>query len=270
MLFSWFTAFVGLFLLAGYVVYRRWWLLLAGIAFSAGSLLGGRRRSIAGLAFGLSGGFARWLRRPDGLRPAFKAWWPVGLSAMLLAVVFLPGLAGLISLTINETTPTGADPDAAANNARIALYTTSVAIARDYFPLGAGLGRYGSGLSRHEYSPLYEQYGLDQVPGLRREGRNFTADTFWPHILGETGVFGLAAYLVFVGALGVALWQAAGALSSDPLLRTFYLGSWMVFLEALVETLASSMFESPPRVYLLFGAVGMALSLRRREELSPS
>jgi hypothetical protein len=37
----------------------------------------------------------------------------------------------------------------------------------------------------------------------------------------------------------------------------------MVFVAGLVETLASSMFDSPPRIYLLFGAVGVALSVAR-------
>jgi hypothetical protein len=37
----------------------------------------------------------------------------------------------------------------------------------------------------------------------------------------------------------------------------------MVFVQAMVDTLASSLFESPPRVYLLFGVVGIALSLAR-------
>ena len=38
----------------------------------------------------------------------------------------------------------------------------------------------------------------------------------------------------------------------------------MIFGETLVETLASSMFDSPPRIYLIFGAVGMCFAFRRR------
>jgi hypothetical protein len=37
----------------------------------------------------------------------------------------------------------------------------------------------------------------------------------------------------------------------------------MVMVQALVETLASPMFDAPTRVYLVLGAVGMALSMTR-------
>ena len=50
--------------------------------------------------------------------------------------------------------------------ARVALYKTSVLVGRDYFPLGAGLGRYGSWLSREHYSPLYVAYDLSDIRGL--------------------------------------------------------------------------------------------------------
>jgi hypothetical protein len=93
----------------------------------------------------------------------------------------------------------------------------------------------------------------------------FVMDTFWPRILGETGVFGFAAYVVFAGAIGVALWRISGrATAADPWVRALALGTLMVFSEALVETLASSMFDSPARIYLVFGAVGMCYALRRR------
>jgi O-antigen ligase len=117
-------------------------------------------------------------------------------------------------------------------------------------------------MSRVEYSPLYYELGFEDEWGLRPDFPTFITDTFWPQILGEIGVLGLLAYLVFVAAIGLSLWRAARAFS-DPLLACFCLGTLMVFGHALVETLASSMFHSPPRVYLLFGAVGMCLSLLR-------
>ena len=99
----------------------------------------------------------------------------------------------------------------------MALYKTSALVGRDYFPLGAGLGRYGSWLSREHYSPLYAEYGLNDVRGLapaRPAGDGLRArvaapsatDTFWPAILGEMGVIGLIAYLGFMATLGWMLW----------------------------------------------------------------
>jgi O-antigen ligase len=87
-------------------------------------------------------------------------------------------------------------------------------------------------------------------------------DTFWPHILGEIGVFGLLAYGLFLGALGWSVWKATRRVVA-PYLHAFCLGAWMVFVHALVESLASSMYESPPRIYLAFGAIGIALALSR-------
>ncbi|MGI8929544.1 MAG: hypothetical protein ACR2H0_08810, partial [Candidatus Limnocylindrales bacterium] len=126
----------------------------------------------------------------------------------------------------------------------------------------AGLGRFGSPMSRVEFSPLYQQYGLDRIWGLTPEFPAYVTDTFWPHILGEIGVVGVLAYVVFLGALGWSVWKATRRVVS-PYLHAFCLGAWMVFLHALVESLASSMYESPPRIYLAFGAIGIALALSR-------
>jgi O-antigen ligase len=166
---------------------------------------------------------------------------------------------GLVELTTDEAGEGG-------NTARVALYQTAVAIARDDFPLGVGLGRYGSGLSRDPYSPVYHEYGLDTVRGMSVEFSDFIADAFWARVLGETGVIGFAALILFCAALAVELWRATRQSHAEPLIVAFVLGAWMVFVQALAETVASSMFESPPRVYLLFGATGIALSLARIHE----
>src|SRR4029450_13873781 len=141
-------------------------------------------------------------------------------------------------------------------------YQTSVDIASTEFPFGVGLGRFGSPMSRLEFSPVYAQYGLDRIWGLTPAFRAYVTDTFWPHILGEIGVLGLGAYLVFLASLGVSLWRSTRRMSA-PILLAFCLGAWMVYVNALAESLASSMYESPPRIYLVFGAIGIALVLSR-------
>ena len=248
-------AFNALFLFAGYVVFKRWWLLLGGALFGIATVLSARRRAIAGLALGLIAGFLSSMGVPARFDRA-RNWAIVGLACLLMAAPFAYSFVGLIALTGDEASQ-------GESTARVALYQTSVAIARDDFPLGVGLGRYGSGISRDPYSPVYYEYGLDKVRGMHPDNSPFAADAFWARVLGETGVIGLAALLVFCAALAVELWRATRRVVDDPLVAAFVIGAWMVFVQALVETLASSMFESPPRVYLLFGAVGMALSLAR-------
>ena len=90
-------------------------------------------------------------------------------------------------------------------------------------------------------------------------------DTFWPAILGESGVIGLLAYLGFIATLGIILWREAGR-DDGPLLRVLRFAAGMVFAQAILESMASSMFHSPPRVYLFYLVVGAvaALAWRRR------
>lgn len=271
-LFAWFMAFVAMFLFSNFVVLRRWWMLVAALLFGAGMFLSGRRRAIVGLAVALVGGLVSQFRHGVSRRALVRMWLPVGAAALVLAIVFAPGLGRLYDQTIKEwlLAPPAPAPQVPGpggieyvnGNPRLYLYETSVQIAAAEFPLGAGLGRFGSPMSRVEFSPLYQQYGLDRIWGLTPNFRAYVTDTFWPHILGEIGVFGLLAYGLFLGALGWSVWKATRRVVA-PYLHAFCLGAWMVFVHALVESLASSMYESPPRIYLAFGAIGIALALSR-------
>jgi hypothetical protein len=149
-------------------------------------------------------------------------------------------------------------------------------VGRDYFPLGAGLGRYGTWLSREHYSPLYEQYNLSEIRGLgparpeddgrlARVAAPSATDTFWPAILGEMGVIGFIAYVGFLGTLGWILWFEVRR-DDGLVLRTFRLAAGMVFAQAILESAASAMFYSPPRVYLVYLVVGVvaAVAWQRR------
>jgi hypothetical protein len=40
----------------------------------------------------------------------------------------------------------------------------------------------------------------------------------------------------------------------------------MIFVQALLESLASSMYHSPPRVYLIYLAVGVVISIAWRRK----
>lgn len=79
-------------------------------------------------------------------------------------------------------------------SARNQLTQKSLQIAKDYFPLGAGFGTYGSYMSGISYSPLYYIYKLNNIYGLQRENANFISDTFWPMIIGQFGILGLVIY----------------------------------------------------------------------------
>jgi hypothetical protein len=143
----------------------------------------------------------------------------------------------------------------------VALYAGSVAIAIDEFPLGGGLGRFGSHLSRQDYSPLYEQYALDQVPMLGPERAQAATDAFWPMVLGETGAIGLAAALVLFLGISLALWRHASTERSVDR-RLILLGALFVSIEGLVRSVTSSVFIAPPIGYFVLGTAAIAFATR--------
>ena len=274
--FGWLMAFVAIFFYAGFAVTRRWRWLAVAVAFSIGPMISARRRAILGLLAGVAAGIVESFGRLHRPVAVIREWGPVAVSVLLVFVLFTPGLIGLYERAIDryvtrdlsevdpetgEVLPEG-DADVSPQ-ARIALYRGSVEIAADHIPLGGGLGRYASWMSRVNYSPLYERYGLSEIKGLEPDDTAFATDTFWPQILGEIGVLGLAAYLAFLGTIALALWREARR-ASGHMLRILRLGAGMVFAQAIVESLASSMFHSPPRVYLLYLALGVVLSLAWR------
>ncbi|HEX6473780.1 MAG TPA: hypothetical protein VF114_01675, partial [Candidatus Limnocylindria bacterium] len=275
-LFGFFTTFVALFAFAQYHVSRQWRWLGVALFLSIGPFLSARRRAILALLGGLFTGFLESLRRVRSPRAIARTWLPVLAGLLLIGAMFMSGLADLYAATIENyigRTPTGVigeegNPmigETENPQARLALYQGAVWVAEDHFPLGAGLGRYGTWMSRQRYSPIYFQYNLDVVPGLRERRPSAVTDTFWPAILGESGVIGLVGYIGFLGTLAFMLWREAGR-DDGPLLRVLRFGAGMVFAQVIIESLASSMFHSPPRVYLFYLVVGAiaAIAWRRR------
>jgi hypothetical protein len=277
-LFSWFTALVAIFAWAWYLDSRRRLALVLAALFSLGPFLGQRRRAIAALLLSLATGLVEALARDiQPWRSVIRRWMPVGATMAMILVLFIPLLLNLGEATYaNYIVPgssvvpgeTPAPPDApdegeAPPQVRIALYDGSVAVAGDNFPLGGGLGRWGSWMSRVDYSPLYCKYKVCDIHGLRQKNPVNVTDTFWPQIIGELGFIGLVAYLVFLGSLSLALWRAAGRYRAG-LLRVFTVGALLALVQALIESLASPMFHSPPRAYLLYLIVGVAVAIGSR------
>lgn len=87
--------------------------------------------------------------------------------------------------------------DEAEAMARPLTYETGMKIMfKDYIPFGSGLGSFGTAATAKEYSPLYYEYQLDEIWGLRPENPMFLADAFYP-TLAEFGIVGLFFFLWF-------------------------------------------------------------------------
>jgi hypothetical protein len=274
--FGFFTTTVALFAYAQYLITKRWRWLGVALFMTLGPFLSARRRAILAMLAGLAAAFIESLRSVRDPRSIARTWLPVLGGLILMGAFFQSGLASLYQSTIvnyvgrgvvgaediygDRIIGEGENPQA-----RLALYQGALWVAEDQFPLGGGLGRFGTWMSREHYSPLYYQYNLDSVPGLKPRRPAAVTDTFWPAILGESGVIGLLGYVVFLATLLIMLWREAGR-DDGPLLRLVRLAAGMVFAQAIVESLASSMFHSPPRVYLFYLVIGVvaALAWRRR------
>ena len=249
--FGWFCGFIALFFLAFYFTTGRdKFLLISGI-FCFGLMLSMRRKPLGAVfVAALAGMLALPLLRRVQIMVV------LGMALVIFSVLFGPRVVGLFERAAEQYVLRRAPTKEVPRNV---LYITSVKVAKEYFPLGAGLGRYGGAIAARYYSPIYVKYGFARVHGLWPEGA-FLCDTFWPMILGELGVVGLIFYIWACWRLGRIAWRAQRTLSS-PLLRGFALGTFMVFVQGLVESVASPVFVKPPLAYFIFAALGISVLL---------
>ncbi|MCD8154317.1 MAG: hypothetical protein LUF78_06500 [Clostridiales bacterium] len=103
--------------------------------------------------------------------------------------------------------------------ARSALLTTALQIIQDYFPLGTGFASFGSAFSAEPYSRIYELYHINHVWGITKTYHSFISDSFWPYLLGETGILGSVFYTGFLASVfwrvtGLAKWNACAYASA--------------------------------------------------------
>jgi hypothetical protein len=267
-LYGWLTVFVSLFLFARFAVLREWWALALATALGISSIFSARRAPAVGLAAGVLVGI---VRQATATKELVRVLIPAVAVGAIVVAVSVPLLGDFYRRTFTEygvspewvTEILSDSPDPAGISGmppRVALYVGSVAIARDQLPFGAGLGRYGSHMSREIYSPVYADYGLDQLYGLREAEPIAVTDTFWPMILGETGVVGLLGMIAFITLLGRDLWRVAAARAGS-VAQAFVFGALLVFAESLVRSLISAVYVAPPIAYFVFGAAGISLSL---------
>ncbi len=144
--------------------------------------------------------------------------------------------------------------------ARTVMTTDSFFVALEYFPLGAGFGRFGSETASEYYSPLYLERGYQHIWGLSEAAGNdlFLTDTMWPAILGEAGIFGLLAFSLAL----VAIFRRLRALSFDetPIVRWLGLTGIAWIAQYMLESAGNPVFVSPPSYVPLLLLVGLLAS----------
>lgn len=79
---------------------------------------------------------------------------------------------------------------------RGALLKTGIEILKDYFPFGTGFATFGSYLSGVVYSPIYQMYNIQNIPGMTSDNFNAITDQYWPMIAGQTGIIGILLMII--------------------------------------------------------------------------
>ena len=80
--------------------------------------------------------------------------------------------------------------------ARPETYKASLRILVDYFPLGPGMGTFGTMGARDYYSPLFYEYNLNNIWGMTKDFRAFICDAFYP-TLAQYGIVGVILFCIF-------------------------------------------------------------------------
>lgn len=80
--------------------------------------------------------------------------------------------------------------------ARPAMYAAAFSILNDYPLFGTGFGSFANFSTRIYYSPLYSEYGIDHIWGLRRDLPVYVSDTFLA-VFAQYGYIGISLFLLF-------------------------------------------------------------------------
>lgn len=78
---------------------------------------------------------------------------------------------------------------------RSLVLRNSLVVMKRYFPLGAGFATYGSDQAFKHYSPLYYEFGYNDIYMLDKEHGYVANDNYWPMMLAQFGIIGTAAFL---------------------------------------------------------------------------
>jgi hypothetical protein len=188
------------------------------------------------------------------------------LGIIVLLMVLIGGVIGVgkhrVRTVAQDTMMSYLDPYA-PTTARALLYVTGWRVAEDHLPFGAGFGRFGGYVSQLHYSPLYDEYGLSSIYGLSRETPTYMQDTYWPHILAETGFLGT----LILAAFFFRLWRRSvqvAKVSPNVHLRVIALAASMVLIEGLIESAVAPVFEISLLAYTIAIPLGITLVVGAR------
>jgi O-antigen ligase len=153
------------------------------------------------------------------------------------------------------------DAVGAGRDLRILFVINGLPLIVDHPALGVGPGRYGGAAADIFGTDVYAEYGTDE---LFVNSAQRTVDNFWLHLLGETGVIGLVA---FVGMVGAPLVQVVrGALAALWGRRVLLSGIAAAVIALSVNGLTTMLLEANSVAFLFWFllGIGSVLALPQR------
>lgn len=120
---------------------------------------------------------------------------PLRMSALLLVgfVGLLFAGSGITSALETANANFSGQLDENETIPRVLLWNGAVRLANADFPVGSGLGTYGSSMSLVNPTPAYVRSGITAAWWYGK--KSFLTDTYWAKVLGELGWFGAALML---------------------------------------------------------------------------
>lgn len=143
------------------------------------------------------------------------------------------------------------------NTARHVFYEYAVENANTYFPFGSGLATYGSAEAAKNYSPLYFQYGFNEVWGMSPDFRAFLTDTYWASVLGQFGWIGLVLMIIVY----FRVFRTMTSYNFSYEQRAFL---YAAFAQYVIHAIGSGIITSSPG---LIGFMAMALFIPSDKEM---
>lgn len=168
-------------------------------------------------------------------------------ATVLLAAAALPFVT---SINVNDN-----------GGQRLTLFRLTLPLIRSHLLLGAGPGRYGGHVALVTRTPLYAQYHVSTY----FYGTGNQIDQYWTHLLAESGILGVGAFLAMIVAV-FAVGRRAYFAAVTPRRRAIILGLLCAAPAAVLLSFASSVLEEAPASALFWSLMGMVTVLALNPE----
>lgn len=129
------------------------------------------------------------------------------------------------------------------------LMEKSILIANQNFPLGSGLGTFGSWMSVVNYSPLYQEYSLAGNYGMSKGFPVFLTDTYWPMIIAELGWLGFLFVFTFWFYLLFKILSKYKNSSKN--FEFFTLFTFLALFQLIIESLSAPTLSRSPQIFII-------------------